>query len=57
VVDAEGIAHRREVTAGLEGDGQIEILGGLSAGEQVVVAGASLLSEGARTRIVGGSAS
>ena len=54
VVDAEGVAHRREVTTGLEGEGQVEILGGLAAGEQVVVAGASLLSDGARTRIVGG---
>jgi RND family efflux transporter MFP subunit len=53
VVDAEGVAHRREVTAGLEGDGQVEILSGLAPGERVVVAGASLLSDGARTRIVG----
>jgi Cu(I)/Ag(I) efflux system membrane fusion protein len=57
VVDAEGIAHRRDVTAGLEGDGRVEIVQGLTAGERVVVAGASLLSDGARTRIVGGPAS
>jgi membrane fusion protein, multidrug efflux system len=57
VVDADGVAHRREVTAGLEGDGLVEITAGLAAGEQVVVAGASLLSDGARTRIVGGPAS
>jgi membrane fusion protein (multidrug efflux system) len=57
VVDADGVAHRREVAAGLEGNGQVEIVSGLAAGEQVVVAGASLLSDGARTRIVGGSTS
>jgi membrane fusion protein (multidrug efflux system) len=57
VVDGDGVAHRREVTTGLEGDGQVEVLGGLAAGERVVVAGASLLSDGARTRIVGGPAS
>ncbi len=57
VVDADGVAHRREVTAGLEGNGQVEIVSGLAAGEQVVVAGASLLSDGARTRIVGGETS
>jgi len=57
VVDADGMAHRREVTAGLEGNGVVEIVSGLAAGEQVVVAGASLLSDGARTRIVGGETS
>lgn len=54
VVDAEAVAHRRAVGVGLAGDGMVEILSGLSAGEQVVVAGATLLSDGARTRIVGG---
>jgi len=57
VVDAEGVAHRREVTEGLEGDGRVEIVSGLAPGERVVIAGASLLSDGARTRVVGGSAS
>jgi RND family efflux transporter MFP subunit len=57
VVDAEGVAHRREVTAGLEGGGLVEVVSGLAAGERVVVAGASLLSDGARTRIVGSAAS
>jgi membrane fusion protein (multidrug efflux system) len=57
VVDSAGVAHRREVTTGLEGGGQIEIRAGLAPGDRVVVAGATLLSEGAQTRIVGGSAS
>ena len=57
VVDSAGVAHRREVSTGLEGDGQVEVREGLAPGERVVVAGASLLSEGAQTRIVGGSAS
>ncbi len=57
VVDSAGVAHRREVTTGLEGEGHVEIREGLAAGERVVVAGATLLSEGVQTRIVGGSAS
>ncbi len=57
VVDSAGVAHRREVATGLEGDGHVEIRRGLAPGERVVVAGASLLSEGARTRVVGGSGS
>lgn len=35
VMDASGQAHLRPVRRGLERDGQIEILGGLSAGERV----------------------
>jgi len=54
VVDGEGIAHARAVRMGLQGNGSVEILQGLEAGDQVVTAGASLLSEGVRTRIVGG---
>jgi membrane fusion protein (multidrug efflux system) len=54
VVDSEGMAHQRSVTIGLSGDEGIEILDGVAEGEQVVIAGASLLSDGAQTRIVGG---
>ena len=54
VIDDEGIARKRSVTLGLAGNRMIEVLDGLSAGELVVVAGASLLSDGAKARIVGG---
>ncbi len=57
VVDTAGVAHRREVVTGLEGDGWVEIRDGLAPGDRVVVAGASLLSDGAQTRIVGGTTS
>jgi membrane fusion protein (multidrug efflux system) len=57
VVDGEGRARQRQVTAGLEGGGMVEIREGLTSGEQVVVAGASLLSDGAQTRIVSGTTS
>ncbi len=54
VVDAGSVAHARTVHVGLQGNGSVEILEGLEAGDQVVTAGASLLSEGVRTRVVGG---
>jgi len=54
VVDDSRIAHRRAVTTGLIAVDQVEILDGLAEGDRVVVAGASLLSDGALARIVGG---
>jgi multidrug efflux pump subunit AcrA (membrane-fusion protein) len=54
VVDGDDIAHLRAVEVGLMGRERAEILGGLQAGERVVVAGASLLSDGVPTRVVGG---
>ena len=54
VIDSAGVAHERTVTLGLVGEDEVEIIDGLSDGERVVVAGASLLTEGARTRVVGG---
>jgi membrane fusion protein (multidrug efflux system) len=57
VVDSAGVARRRAVRLGLAGDGWVEVRQGLAPGERVVTAGASLLSDGAQTRIVGASAS
>lgn len=54
VVDEEGEAHFRQVEVGLRSANQAEVLDGLQEGDRVVVAGASLLSEGVQTRIVGG---
>jgi membrane fusion protein (multidrug efflux system) len=55
VVDGDGSAHARSVQFGLSGDGLVEVLEGLVEGEQVVVAGASLLTEGVKTRIISSS--
>jgi RND family efflux transporter MFP subunit len=54
VIDNAEIASRRSVTIGLVATDQVEVIEGLAEGDRVVVAGASLLSEGALARIVGG---
>lgn len=54
VIDEANIASRRAVVTGLTAADQVEVLEGLAEGDRVVVAGASLLSEGALARIVGG---
>jgi multidrug efflux pump subunit AcrA (membrane-fusion protein) len=48
---SDGKAHRREVTTGLEGGGDIEIRSGLVAGDEVVVRGQEALPDGAAITI------
>jgi membrane fusion protein (multidrug efflux system) len=54
VVDEQGLAHPRPVRTGLRSRDRVEVVEGLRIGERVVTAGASLLSDGVPTRIVGG---
>ena len=51
VVDDENTARRREVTLGLDSEDYIEILSGVSLGENVVSAGQNFLSDGDSVRI------
>jgi membrane fusion protein, multidrug efflux system len=55
VVGADGRALRRAVQVGLQSRDYVEIVSGVEPGEQVVVEGAALLSDGARVRIVNGT--
>jgi len=55
-VGDDDVAHRRSVRIGLDGPDLVEVLEGVADGERVVTAGASLLSDGARVRVVGGDA-
>ena len=47
-----GAARRRPVATGARGEGRIEVVSGLAAGDKVVVSGAALLSDGARVEAV-----
>jgi len=51
-VSEGGTARRRAVTTGGRGDGRIEVMSGLSAGDKVVVDGAALLAEGAKVEAI-----
>ncbi len=46
VVNGDNIVEQRAVTTGLEEDDRVEVLSGLTAGEQVVIAGQSGLRDG-----------
>jgi membrane fusion protein, multidrug efflux system len=54
VVGDDERVSRRVVTVGLQARDRVEIVSGVEAGEQVVMAGGSLLSDGARVRVVNG---
>lgn len=50
MVVVNGVAQQRPVTAGLEQDGEAQIIGGLQAGQTVVTSGAFGLPSGTRVR-------
>lgn len=52
VVDENNIARRREVTLGIDNEELMEVLSGVSLGENVVSAGQNFLSDGDPVRIV-----
>ncbi|MCL2229967.1 MAG: efflux RND transporter periplasmic adaptor subunit [Treponema sp.] len=52
VVDENNIARRREVTFGIENEEYLEIISGVSLGENVVSAGQNFLSDGDTVRVV-----
>ena len=52
VIDENNIARRREVTLGLESEHYLEILSGVSLGENVVNAGQNFLTDGDSVRII-----
>jgi len=47
-VVADGAVTRRAIEVGIESDGLVEILGGLAAGEEIVVTGQSSLRDGSK---------
>jgi membrane fusion protein (multidrug efflux system) len=53
VVNEESNAVRRAVSLGYERNGLVEIIEGVSAGEQVVTAGKGSLSDGTKVEVVG----
>ena len=50
VVDANGVAHSRDVTIGAKTEGGVEIASGLAAGDQIVTGGAYGVTDSATVR-------
>jgi HlyD family secretion protein len=51
-VASDSVAHEKQIKTGVRNEGQVQILEGLTAGEQVVVAGGVGLEDGAKVQIV-----
>jgi HlyD family secretion protein len=51
VVDAQSVAHRKDVEGGVVFDGKMQVLSGLEAGALVVVEGAYALPDGTAVRV------
>jgi len=54
LVDGESRAQVAEITTGIKNDQYIEIVSGLTAGQEVIVKGNTLVSDGTLVRVVGG---
>jgi RND family efflux transporter MFP subunit len=52
VIGADEVAHQKQVTTGIEDGGLVQILDGISAGEQVVTKGAYALDDGTKVKVV-----
>ncbi len=52
VVGSDNIAHQVPVETGISGDGETQILSGVSAGQQVIAVGAYGLDDGTRVKVV-----
>jgi HlyD family secretion protein len=55
VIGADGIAHLKEVSTGIEDGGLVQILNGISAGDQVITKGAYALDDGTKVKIATGA--
>jgi HlyD family secretion protein len=52
VIGSDGVAHQTTVDTGIADAGQIQILTGLAAGQQVVTTGAASLDDGTHVKVV-----
>ncbi|MCP4661567.1 MAG: efflux RND transporter periplasmic adaptor subunit [bacterium] len=48
----DGVAHKRAITLGLEENGSVEVIAGVDAGEQVIVAGQGGLKDGSAVKLI-----
>ena len=55
VVGIDGVAHLKEIAIGIEDNGLVQIVKGVSAGDQVITKGAYALDDGTKVKVVSGA--
>jgi HlyD family secretion protein len=55
VVGSDGVAHMKEVSAGIKDDGLVQIVSGIFPGDQVITKGAYALDDGTKVKVVAAS--
>jgi RND family efflux transporter MFP subunit len=55
VVGADSVAHLKEVSTGIEDNGLVQIVSGVSPGDQVITKGAYALDDGTKVKVVSGA--
>lgn len=56
IVGADGFAHIRDVSVGIQDNGLVQILSGISVGDRVVTEGAYGLDDGTKVKVISGAA-
>ena len=56
VIGGDSVAHLKEVSIGIQDDGVVQIVSGISAGDRVVTKGAYALDDGTKVKVVAASA-
>lgn len=51
IVGTDGLAHMKEVSVGIQDNGRVQILSGISSGDQVITTGAYGLDDGTRVKV------
>lgn len=54
IVRADGLAHMQEVSVGIQDNGRVQILSGISSGDQIVTEGAYGLDDGTKVKVTSG---
>jgi multidrug efflux pump subunit AcrA (membrane-fusion protein) len=55
IVGTDGIAHMKEVSVGIHDNGLVQILSGISSGDQIITEGAYGLNDGTRVKVTSDS--
>jgi HlyD family secretion protein len=54
IVGKDGVAHMKDVSVGIHDNGLVQILSGISSGDQIITEGAYGLNDGTKVKVTSG---